>query len=123
MEYEILENSLTTDSFNVEFKHKIADVKYWNGIYVVLLSIPNKVDEIDNIYGVDESGKVVWRIENPIKAFKINETEQGYNYFASSVYAAIHLDEGVFIGTTFFAIKYEFDYRTGKLTSKDFGRW
>jgi hypothetical protein len=104
MKYEIIDNTLRTRSFNVNFGYKITDVAYWDGVYVVLLSIPNKVDEVDNIYGVDEKGNIIWRIENPIKAFKIDKKEQGYNYFASSVYVSVHLNEGIFIGTTFFAV-------------------
>ena len=123
MEYEIIDNTLRTRSFNVNFGYKITDVTYWDGVYVVLLSIPNKVDEVDNIYGVDENGNIIWRIENPIKAFKIDKKEQGYNYFASSVYVNVRLDEGIFIGTTFFAVKYTFDYKTGKLINKEPSKW
>jgi len=123
MKYKIAGNSLKTERFNINFNYRIADVRYWDGVYIVLLSIPNEIDEVDNIYGVDGNGKIIWRIENPIKAFKIDEQEQGYNYFASSVYVAIHLDKGVFTGTTFFAIKYTFDYKTGKLINKESVRW
>jgi len=123
MKYEIVENSLKTESFNINFEYKVADVKYWDGVYVVLLSIPNKADEVDNIYGVDGKGNIIWRIENPIKAFNIYEQEQGYNYFVSSVYVSVRLEEGIFIGTTFFAIKYTFDYKTGKLISRDSSKW
>lgn len=123
MKFEIIENSLKAEKFNLKFEHQITDVKYWDGVYVVLLSIPNEVDEVDNIYGVDDNGNIIWRIENPIQAFTIAESEQGYDYFTSSVYVAIHLDDGVFSGNTFFAIKYVFDYKTGKLIKKEPSRW
>jgi len=123
MKFEIVENLLKTEKFDIKFEYQITDVIYWDRVYVVLLSIPNEVDEIDNIYGVGDNGNIIWRIENPIKAFKIAENEQGYNYFASSVYVAMNSDEGIFTGTTFFAMKYVFDYKTGKLIEKKSGRW
>ena len=123
MNYKILKCSLKTNEFIVDFDYKIASVKYFDEIYVVLLSIPTKVDEVDNIYGVDRKGNIAWRIENPIKAFNIGEDEQGYNYFSSSTYVNISVNEGIFTGITFFSMKYTFDYKTGKLLKKEGGRW
>jgi len=122
--FEIVKNTLKTNSFAINFAHNIADVKYWDGVYVVLLAIPNEINETDNIYGIDSKGEVIWRIENPIKAFKVDKNEQGYNYLASSVYVHMHLSSsGVFTANTFFAMKYTFDYKTGKLLKKESGRW
>ena len=123
MKYGIVEHSLETEKFKIGFEYKIADVKYWDEIFVVLLSIPNKVDEIDNIYGVSVDGDIIWRIENPIKAFKITIQEQGYSYYRMSVYVDIQLNRGVFTGTTFFGVKYTFNHKTGKLLTKKVGRW
>ncbi len=122
--YEVAENSLITTNFKIDFEHNISNVIYWDDIYVVLLFIPNNVNETDNIYGINSKGEIVWRIQNPIKAFKIDKNEQGYNYLSSSVYVHMHLDsDGIFTATTFFAMKYMFDYKTGKLLKKEYGRW
>jgi hypothetical protein len=122
--YEIVKNTLETNNFKVDFTYNIADVKYWDDIYVVLLTIPNEINETENIYGVNIDGEVIWRIENPINAFKVDKDEQGYNYLSSSVYTHMHLSSnGTFTATTFFAMKYVFDSRTGKLLKKEFGRW
>lgn len=122
--YEIIESTLRTSSFMVNFEYNIADVKYWDGIYVVLLAIPNGINETDNIYGVNSYGKIIWRIENPIRAFNIGKDDQGYNYLASSVFTLVHLSsDGTFTANTFFAIKYTFDCKTGKLLKKESGRW
>ena len=123
MNYEIVGCSLKTNEFIINFNYEIADVHFYDGIFVVLLTIPTKVNEIDNIYGVDLKGNVAWRIENPIKAFDIENDEQGYNYFASSTYISISMNKGIFIGTTFFSMKYTFDYKTGELLKKEAGRW
>jgi hypothetical protein len=124
LDYEIVENTLKLNGFAVDFKYQIADTKYWDGIYIVMLEIPNEINETDNIYGVDSKGNVIWRIENPIKAFNVAKNEQGYNYLAASTYVHMHLGlNGDFTATTFFAIKYTFDYKTGKLLGKKAGRW
>ena len=57
--YEVIEKTLKADNFTVNFEHNIQDVILWDGIYTILLSIPNEVDEVDNIYGVKDRKSVV----------------------------------------------------------------
>ncbi len=122
--YEIINKTLKTDDFTANFEHNIQDVIFWDGIYVILLSIPNEVNEVDNIYGVNLCGEVIWRIENPIKAFKLSKDEQGYDYLASSIYVHLHMSaEGVFTANTFSGMRYIFDYKTGKLLKQECSRW
>lgn len=122
--YEVIEKTLKTDNFTVNFEHNIQDVILWDKIYIILLSIPNEVEEVDNIYGVNLSGKVIWRIENPVKAFNLKEEEQGYDYMVSSIYVLMHLSaEGVFTANTFGGMRYIFDYKTGKLLKQESSRW
>jgi len=91
---------------------------------VVLLDIPVGVDEIDNIYGVSQDGNVIWRVENPLKAFKIDENTQGFEYYAKSIYVGISVDDKEMLsGTTFFGMKYIIDCKTGKLLKKEYMRW
>lgn len=123
-DYEIKKNELKTDRFTVEFDYKIAEVKYLDGIYVVLLDIPVGIDEIDNIYGVASNGDVLWRVENPVKAFKLDKQTQSLENYANGTYVGINLDEsGTLSGITFSAMKYTIDYKTGKLLKKEYMRW
>jgi len=123
-DYKITANTLKANNFEVNFEYNIKDAKYWDGIYVVLLNVPKGINEFDNIYGVNSEGKVIWRIQNPIEAFAIDKNEQGYNYIASSIYVHITLSpNGIFTAITFFAMKYTFDFKTGKLLTKEVGRW
>lgn len=122
--YEVINKTLETNDFTVDFEYNIQDVIYWDGIYIVLLSIPNEVNEVDNIYGVNSRGKVIWKIENPTKAFKLNKNEQGYDYMALSIYVHMNVSaEGVFTANTFFGMRYIFDYKTGKLLKQESSRW
>lgn len=124
LNYEVINKTLKTDDFTVKFEYNIQDVIFWDEIYIILLSIPNEVNEIDNIYGVNLSGEVIWRIENPIRAFKLNKDEQGYDYMVTSIYVLMHLStEGVFTANTFGGMRYIFDYKTGKLLKQVCGRW
>ena len=123
-EFRVLDKMLKTDGFETSFDYKIEDVKYQDGIYVVLLYIPSGLKEVDNIYGVDSDGKIVWRIENPIQAFNIEKDVSWYEHMASSIYVMMNLSlSGVFTATTFSAMKYTFDHRTGKLLDQEFMRW
>ena len=122
--YEVYNNKLIVNGFEIEFDYDIADVKYMDKVYVVLLHIPNEVNEVDNIYGVDHMARLLWRIESPIAAYNITPSEQGYNYLVSSTYVHMYMDsEGVFTANTFFSIKYTFDHKTGKLLGREFTRW
>lgn len=122
--YNVEGKNIRLEENSINFEHNIQDVKYWDGIYVVLLKIPNNVNEKDNVYGIDASGKLMWKIQNPVEAFDLKGNEQGYNYLASSVYVQIHVDSsGIFTATTFFGIKYTFDYKTGKLLKQESVRW
>lgn len=115
---------MITKKFVTEFKRDISVVKLKNDIFILLLSIPNSINEIDNIYGVNEDGKVFWRIENPVKAFNINKDEQGFNYYASSTYVFMNESpEGIFTANTFSGMRYSFDYLTGKLIRREQSRW
>lgn len=123
--YTINGRNLETKHMKVHFNFNIKEVIFYNNIYVVLLDIPNNVNEIDNIYGVNSQGNIIWRIENAKKAFptkKIGTAE--YDNMTSSIYVGLQLSSnGEFIASTFFAIKYKFDYKTGKILKKEIGRW
>lgn len=124
LNYEIINRTLKTDDFTTNFEYNIQDVILWDEIYIVLLSIPNEVNEMDNIYGVNIRGGIIWKIENPIKAFKLNKDEQGYDYLAASIYVHMHMNaEGVFTANTFSGMRYVFDYKTGKLLKQELSRW
>jgi len=116
--YKVIGNKLFIDENECAFEYDIEDVKYQEGIYIVLLNIPNEVNEVDNIYGVNKLGEIIWRIENPIVAFNIKSDEQGYNYYADSIYVGLFVSESKFSASTFFGMNYDFNFKTGKLIGK-----
>ena len=122
--YEVEKKTLGINDFTIKFDYIISDVKFIDGTYVVLLDIPVGIDEIDNVYGVASDGIIIWRVENPIKAFELNEGTQGFEYYAKSIYVDISLDDkNNLSGTTFLGMKYIIDYKTGKLLEESYIRW
>ena len=124
-DYRIENKKLLSKDFKVDFDYNIKDIQYIDNIYIILLDIPNNVDEIDNVYGVNEKGEIIWRIENPEKTFPVNKTgKPEYDNIALSVYVSINFNPDMLLtATTFFATKYVVDYKTGKLLKKEQGRW
>ena len=117
--YKISGNKLITDNFTTSFEYNIGQIECWDEMYVVMLDIPVGVDELDNVYGVDFNGKIVWRIESPLKAFNVVKETQGYMYYAKSIYVCINLHEkGILTATTFFSMCYTVDHKTGKLLAE-----
>ena len=123
-DFEVEKNVLTINNFIIKFDYVISIVKFIDGTYIVLLDTPVGADGIDNIYGVASDGAIIWRVENPIKAFGLSENTQGFEYYAKSIYVDISLgDNKNLSGTTFFGMKYIIDCKTGKLLEKDYIRW
>jgi len=92
--------------------------------WIVLLSIPNEKYEIDNIYGIGVEGNKLWRIENPVKAFSVDKTVQGYDCYANSIYTGFDLNEdGTISGYTYMSMCFTADCMTGKLTKENFIRF
>lgn len=117
-------NKLITKMKEVKFQYNILDIRYSNGLYVVMLDIPKSVDEIDNIYGVNEDGVIVWRVENPIRAFNISEDTKGYAYYKQSVYVGFLESNDKFLHVvTFFGMKYKLNGENGKLIEIEQSRW
>ena len=117
-------NKLIIEVCEVEFQYDILDVKYCNELYIVMLKIPNSVEETDNVYGIRDDGTVEWRIENPVNAFEISNDVKGYAYYEQSIYVGfLDSDEGFLHVVTFSGMKYKLDCRNGNLVKIESSRW
>jgi hypothetical protein len=123
--FEIIKNKLITNEFEKNFEYDVKKVEYLDGIYIVLLDIPNDCNEIDNIFGVDISGRAIWRIENPSISFPTEKTgNPEFDNLTESVYVGLIVNqEKEIYAVTFWGIKYKFNYKTGKLIEKEVSRW
>lgn len=121
---EFIHNKLITKKGETEFQYKILDVKYHSKLYIVMLNIPNSVEEVDNVYGVDENGTIIWRIESPIKAFAISSNTKGYDYYRKSTYVGfLDSDDNFLRVVTFSGMKYKLNCENGKLLEIESSRW
>jgi len=115
-DYKILNNRLITSDFEIDFAFDIGQVGLWSGIYVVRLSIPIPVCAYNNVYGVNSKGEIVWQIQDPVSAFKITKSTQGYLYYIENIYEAINQGQNeTFLAYTHKSMEYIVDCRTGKL--------
>ena len=121
---DFFQNKLITKRGEMEFKYKIQDVKHYDDLHIVMLNIPNTADEVDNVYGVNEDGNIVWRIENPVEAFNISSDAKGYDYYKKSIYVGF-LEPGgnILYVVTFSGMKYQLNCVNGKLLKVAQSRW
>lgn len=57
-------NILIINGKEVTFQYEIDNIKKIQGLYIVLLDIPSNIQAINNVYAVNDSGKIIWQIEN-----------------------------------------------------------
>lgn len=108
-------NRLITSTFEIEFDYDISKVEYDNGIYLVLLEIPKGSTEVDNLFGVDEKGKICWRVQSIKEAFEIPQNTP----YVSLVVAS----KGVAKVTSFYGLRFTVNTSNGKLIEKESIGW
>jgi len=62
--FSIDNNVLIVNGKKVRFDNKIRKVIEYKNIFLVLLDIPIKSNEINNLYCIDESGNIFWKVED-----------------------------------------------------------
>lgn len=96
---------------SVHFKFNIAQVYYDNGLYVVLLDIPDDVEgKNDNIYALTEDGEAKWKVH-------INQKINPDIKLTSPFVGMSVLDNGNISATSFYGLNYEISIEDGSLLS------
>lgn len=108
-------NKVITSRFEIEFDYKINKVEYVNKIILVLLEIPKGSKEVDNLYGVDEMGNILWRVQSIKEAFGI---PQNTPYVALKI-----VNSDIVQVTSFFGMRFSVDISNGKLIDKESIGW
>lgn len=113
--FRIENGILRTNSFSRSFNYPIGDVKLLNNVYIVLLKLPKGSKEVDNVYGVDKAGKIIWRIQSIKDAFGIMQ---------NTPYVSVDIDEIKNLSVTnFFGMKYYVNFKDGTLREKECIHW
>ena len=86
-------NVIVVENNQIVFEHKIRYVKEVDDTLIVLLEIPNNVKYLNNVFGISETGKIKWRIQNVGDVLRVknplpfeNLMVQGDNVFVSDFY-------------------------------------
>ncbi len=58
------DNRLTIDGEIIDFSHEIRQFEMFENKIIVLLSIPQNDNTIDNIYAVSDKADILWRVES-----------------------------------------------------------
>ncbi|WP_430885869.1 hypothetical protein [Fusibacter sp. JL216-2] len=115
MNVTIDNNKIIVGENECRFDHPILDYVHSDGVYIVVLNIPKGTKEIDNVYGVNENGKLIWKIQSVTDAFGIAE---------NTPYISIRIDESdSVVVNNFFGMRYEVDPSDGTLKKKECISW
>lgn len=63
-DYSIEQNLLNINGKQLRFQHGIRDVKEAGGFLVLLLAVPFNEMFLDNLYAVNQSGDIAWRVQD-----------------------------------------------------------
>lgn len=113
--FNFIDNSLVTSTFIVDFESRINAVEKIDDVYLVLLDVEKGSIEVDNVRGVDDSGRVIWKIQNVEEAFGIMHNTP-YIYMKA-------LDSSTAQVTSFYGMRFTFDIHSGKMIKKECIRW
>lgn len=112
---EYRDNKLIADDFEVIFKHKIAKIECAMDVCLVLIELPKGSKEVDNLYGVDMRGNILWKVQSVKDAFNIPQ---------NTPYIALKLIDAKKVQViSFFGMRFTVDVLSGKLIDKECMGW
>lgn len=106
-----IDNVLTLPNKTVKFPFDIDSMIVFNGVFVVLLDIPNEDNTIDNIYALNIDGKKLWKVQS------VNKVYPNITKFSPYVGMSL-LENGNISATNYFGMNYEISIENGKILSK-----
>jgi hypothetical protein len=77
--------------------------------------VPEGSKEVDNLFGVDSKGNVLWRVQSVKDAFCL---QQNTPYISMEI-----LDKQIVQVTSFFGMRFFVEISSGKLIDKECIRW
>ncbi|WP_332651877.1 hypothetical protein [Lysinibacillus sp. 54212] len=104
---EINNNKLIINTKEVVFDKKIQEIKTVNGVIIVLLTMDGS---LDNVYGINHNGDVLWKIQEPDKSLIGNNR---YPYVGLSVH------DNQVSAIDFYGRRLYIDVKNGEIIGKD----
>lgn len=110
MKYSKDNNKLTVNNiYTIEFKYPIQKTLEYLGKLVVLLDKPLNIKYNDNVFAVDENGKIIWQVSK-INTYPGNQED--------CPFVDIFINEGKLILDNWCSISVIVDIMTGEVLSK-----
>lgn len=109
--YKVKKRKLITNMFRRKFKYMILDVQIVGSSFIVLLDIPNGVDEINNIYALNSDGTIKWRVQDPTRIPEFNMSKH-------EPYIHISFDNDIIKANTFMGLQFTINPEDGRIMSK-----
>lgn len=85
MNYVIDGRTLRVNDFQVDFINNVRNVVVYDGIYIVLTDYSSETHQQDwtlnNVFGVDSVGKLIWQIQNPSEIYTNIHGKPGHDVF------------------------------------------
>jgi hypothetical protein len=104
--YSIKENILFIDSKKIKFDFNIRKVIEYFDRVIILLNIPYTKNDINNIYCIDRSGKIVWQSED------LNTI---YPNIKNLPYEQMGIKDNTLYASDFYGRSYSINLDTGKI--------
>lgn len=109
-EIKFKDNILFINKQKVVFSNNIRNIEKLDDIIIVLLSIPQKDEAIDNIYAVSYEGNMLWQVQS----LKIL-----FPYQINLPYEQMVIDGDEIRATDFYGRRYFIDARSGLIKKWD----
>lgn len=105
------QNRLVIGDITKIFKHDIQKIIDLKDRVVVLLSIPQNDDTIDNIFALSHNAENIWQVES-LKKLYPNEINLPYEYMDE--------DDDMIKATDFYGRRYFINVKDGHIIKRDF---
>lgn len=104
------DNELVVNSNKIVFDHNIRFVREVKGTLIVLLEIPSNITYLNNVFGVDKTGVIKWRIQNVSDVFPVKNQLPFENLMVK--------DDGLNV-SDFYGRMFSIDPSNGEILSSD----
>lgn len=104
------DNEIVVDNNKIVFEYNIRCVKEVNETLIVLLEIPNNVTYLNNVFGINKIGEIMWRIQSVNDVFPVKNQLPFENLMVN--------DTEVFV-SDFYGRRFSFNPTNGKILSSD----
>ncbi len=109
-QFEVEGNTIIIKGNRVSFQHKIDNVKNCNGLHIVLLDIPSDTQFLNNVYAVDDSGRIVWQIQDAGEVYPI---KNDIDYVGTRI-----TEDNEVVVTNFYGVTYTVDPTNGRILDR-----